>query len=92
MEGEEENLSVKLTQLKMTDKRTAVVIESGQREAIERHKAILKTVTARLDQLRIEVEAYKIAVKQDGDEIELWSDSVIKQMANADKCVEMTKL
>ena len=59
----ESNLETKLTQLDINVKKTNVVIESQNSEAIERHLQTLKAISDTVNHLRLEVEAKKIESK-----------------------------
>ena len=85
MQAAKAKLNTKLTQLNIMTKRTASILDGGQTEAIERHQATLKTVTAELNQLRLEVEAYKMADKQEVNEIDVWNATLTTEMAKADQ-------
>ena len=61
----ESNLETKLTQLEINVKKTNVVIESQNSEAIERHLQTLKAISDTVNHLRLEVEATKIEWKVD---------------------------
>ena len=59
----ESNLEIKLTQLDINVKKTNVVIESQNSEAIERRLQTLKVISDTVNHLRLEVEAKKIESK-----------------------------
>ena len=61
----ESNLETKLTQLGINVKKTNVIIEGQNSEAIERHLQTLKAISDTVNHLRLEVEAKKIESKVD---------------------------
>ena len=88
MEANETNLNVKLAQLQLTGKRTAVIISSGKQEAIERHCQTLKTISSEINLIRISVEAEKISNKVEIEDIVEWNEGVETKLAEADEEVE----
>ncbi len=91
METAEGKLKTKLTQLNRTTKRTTSILDSAQSEAIERHQKTLKTVINDVDQLRIEIEAYKITNEVTDEELDAWNTNIASQIAEADQSVESLK-
>ena len=87
----ETKLSTKLTQLRITAKRTKSILDTDLTEAIERHQAALKTITAEVDELRREIEARKIADKQEAEVIDIWNTNIETEMAKADENVQYLK-
>ena len=83
-----ENLDIKVTQLKMTVARTDNVIEAGKSEAIERQCLTLKSITAEINRMRLEVEAKKLGAKVDVTDIEAWNAQLDAQLEKADSEVE----
>ena len=79
----ESNLETKLTQLDINVKKTNVVIESQNSEAIERHLQTLKAISDTVNHLRLEVEAKKIESKVNGDAIQTWNDDVDSKLEAA---------
>ena len=79
----ESNLETKLTQLEINVKKTNVVIESQNSEAIERHLQTLKAISDTVNHLRLEVEAKKIESKVNGDAIQTWNDDVDSKLEAA---------
>ena len=73
MEATSENLAIKITQLEMTMAQTNTVLQSAKLEAIERQYATLKSITADVERMRIEVEAKKLADKEEMPEIPEWT-------------------
>ena len=65
MELAESKLKVKLTQLELSVKKTASILEKGKEEAIERHLSALKVITGEVDQCKRTVEELKLADKTD---------------------------
>ena len=49
MEATEATLTMKLAQVTITANRTKLILNAGQTEAIERHQAAPKTVTAEVE-------------------------------------------
>ena len=80
----ESNLETKLTQLDINVKKTNVVIESQNSEAIERHLQTLKAISDTVNHLRLEVEAKKIESKVNSDAIQTWNDDVDCKLQAAD--------
>ena len=80
----ESNLETKLTQLEINVKKTNVVIESQNSEAIERHLQTLKAISDTVNHLRLEVEAKKIESKVNSDAIQSWNDDVDSKLQAAD--------
>lgn len=64
-------------------KKTNVVIESQNSEAIERHLQTLKAISDTVNHLRLEVEAKKIESKVNGDAIQTWNDDVDSKLEAA---------
>ena len=79
----ESNLETKLTQLEINVKKTNVVIESQNSEAIERHLQTLKAISDTVNHLRLEVEAKKIESKVNSDAIQTWNDDVHSKLQAA---------
>ena len=65
-------------------KKTNVVIESQNSEAIERHLQTLKAISDTVNHLRLEVEATKIESKVNSDAIQTWNDDVDSKLQVAD--------
>ena len=91
MEATEGKLNAKLTLLNITTKRTTFISENGHAEAIERHHKTLKTVINEVDQMRIEIEAYKIANKENDEDLNTWNSNIESLVAKADKSAEFLK-
>ena len=49
----------------MAAERTSAIVQAGKPEAIERQLATLKSITLEIDQMRIQVEARKLAAKEE---------------------------
>jgi len=88
MEATEKALDIKLTQLKMTIGKTNAVIEAGKGESIERQLSTLRSITAEINRMRLEVEAKKIEAKEEMTEIETWNAEIDAQLEKADLEVE----
>ena len=84
MEVTEENLGIKLTQLKMALGKTNAVLEAGKTETTERQLTNLKSITAEIDRMRLVVEAKKLAAKDDISDIETWNALLDTQLEEAD--------
>lgn len=88
MEATEKTLDIKLTQLKMTIGKTNTVVEAGKAESIERQLSTLRSITAEISRMRLEVEAKKIEAKEEMTEIETWNAEIDAQLEKADLEVE----
>ena len=88
MEATEKTLDIKLTQLKMTIGKTNTVVEAGKAESIERQLSTLRSITAEISRMRLEVEAKKIEAKEEMTEIETWNAEIDVQLEKADLEVE----
>ena len=84
MEATSENLAIKITQLEMTMAKTNTVLQSAKLEAIERQYATLKSITANVERMRIEVEAKKLADKEEMPEIQEWNAALDAKLEKAD--------
>ena len=82
MDEAEAKLATKLSLSRITGKRTKSILDTGLTEAIERHQAALKIITAEVDQLQREIEAHKIADKQEAKVIDIWNTKIEAEMAN----------
>ena len=81
-------LQTKITQLKMTMKRTDGVLAKDDEESVARHQATLRTIINEVDNLRLTVEAEKITAKEDPTE---WNAEIDDEMDQADTRVRATK-
>ena len=81
-------LETKLVQLQITIKRTDGVLAKADEENIARHQATLRAVTSEVDNLRLAVEAKKIAAKEDITE---WNVDINNKLEQADGDVRATK-
>ena len=90
MTAVENNLETKLTQLHIYVKKTDLVIEGQNSEAIERHLQTLRTISDTVNHLRLEVEAKKIESEVDSDALQTWNDDVDSKLQAAD--VEIGKV
>ena len=79
-----ENLAIKITQLEMTMAKTNTVLQSAKLEAIERQYATLKSIMANVERMRIEVEAKKLADKEEMPEIQEWNAALDAKLEKAD--------
>ena len=84
MEATESNLEIKLTQLRMNVEKTNSVIVSNNAEAIERHQQTLKTISANVNHMRLEVEAKKLEAKEEMTGIQTWNEDVDARLQEAD--------
>ena len=84
MEATVENLDIKVTQLDMAMAKTNIVLEARKPEAIERQMATLKSITKEIDRIRVEVEAKKLAAKEEISTIETWNTHLDKKLEEAD--------
>ena len=84
MEATESNLEIKLTQLRMNVEKTNSVIVSNNAEAIERHQQTLKTISANVNHMRLEVEAKKLEAKEEMTGIQSWNEDVDARLQEAD--------
>ncbi|CAB4040729.1 Hypothetical predicted protein, partial [Paramuricea clavata] len=90
MELAESKLKVKLTQLELSVKKTASILEKGKEEAIERHLSALKVITSEVDQCKQTVEELKLADKTDLEAIAEFEASVDERIEAADD--EVTRI
>ena len=91
MEATESNLKVKLAQLQLTTKRTDNIIASGKHEAIQRQCQTLSTISNEINVMRITVEAEKIGMKVDVEEIVEWNNDIETKLDEADKEIEKAR-
>jgi len=84
MEATVENLDTKVTQLDMKVARTNAVLEAGKPEAIERQLATLKSITAEIDRMRLDVEDKKLAAKEEMSAIQTWNAHLSAKLEEAD--------
>ena len=84
MEATSANLAIKVTQLEMTMAKTNTVLQTAKLEAIERQYATLKSITADVERMRIEVEAKKLADKEEMAEIQEWNAALDAKLEKAD--------
>ena len=87
MEAIQVKLEVRLTQLRLRVEKSKGVIESNQREPIEKHCHRLKSIT---NDMRLKVEEAKIEAKEDLDEINQWHLELDEKLSQAD--VEIKRL
>ncbi|CAB4007131.1 Hypothetical predicted protein, partial [Paramuricea clavata] len=74
----------KLTQLELSVKKTANILEKGKEEAIERHLSAFKVITSEVDQCKRTVEELKLADKTDLEAIAEFEASVDEKIEAAD--------
>ena len=84
MEATSANLTIKVTQLEMTMAKTNTVLQTAKLEAIERQYATLKSITADVERMRIQVEAKKLADKEEMAEIQEWNAALDAKLEKAD--------
>ena len=84
MEATEAKLDIKVTQLKMSIGKTSTILEAGKSEAIERHLSTLRSLTAEINRMRLEVEATKLGAKEEIAHIEAWNSGIDAQLEKAD--------
>ena len=88
MEGTEAKMEIKVTQLEMTVMKTNAVLEKGKREAIERHLLTLKHLSGEVNRMRLDVEAAKLAAKEEITALQEWNDWLDTKLEKADSDVE----
>ena len=81
-------MEIKVTQLEMTIKKTNAVLEKGKHEAIERHLSTLKHLSSEVNRMRLDVEAAKLAAKEEITALQEWSDRLDAKLEKADSYVE----
>ena len=84
MEATSANLTIKVTQLEMTMAKTNTVLQTAKLEAIERQYATLKSITADVERMRIQVEAKKLADKEEIGAIQEWNATLDAKLEKAD--------
>ena len=84
MEATQANLDIKVTQLKMSIGKTNTIVEAGRAEAIDRHLSTLRSLTTEINRMRLEVEATKLAAKEEIADIEAWNSGIDAQLEKAD--------
>ena len=89
METTEVNLEIKVTQLDMTVDKTNAVLQGGKNEVIERHLSSLKYISSEINRMRLNLEATKLAVKEEMTAIEEWNARLDEKLEKADS--EVTK-
>ena len=87
MEATEETLNIKFTQLKMTLGKTHIVIEAGKAESIKKQLSTLRSVTAEINDMRLEVAAKKIGAEEEITAIKTWSAEINAQLEKANNKV-----
>ena len=84
METTEVNLEIKVTQLDMTVDKTNAVLQGGKNEVIERHLSSLKYISSEINRMRLNLEATKLAVKEEMTAIEEWNARLDEKLEKAD--------
>lgn len=64
--------------------KTNAVLEAGKPEAIERQLVTLKSITAEIDRMRLDVEAKKLAAKEEISHIQTWNAHLDVKLEEAD--------
>ncbi|XP_028390985.1 uncharacterized protein LOC114515863 [Dendronephthya gigantea] len=90
LESAKARLNVKLTQLELSVKKTASILEKCNEESIERQLNALKVITSEVDQRKRKVEELQIAEKTEVDEITQYGASVDEKIDAAD--IEVTRI
>ena len=88
MEATEANMEIKVTQLEMKMMKTNTVLEKGKHEAIERHLSTLKHLSSEVNRMHLDVEAAKLAAKEEITALQEWDDRLDAKMEKADSDVE----
>ena len=88
MEATEANLEIKVTQVEMTVMKTNAVLEKGKHEAIERHLSSLKHLSSEVTRMRLDVEAAKLAAKEEMTALQEWNTRLDAKLEKADSEVE----
>ena len=65
------------------------VLEKGKHEAIERHLSTLKHLSSEVNRMHLDVEAAKLAAKEEITALQEWDDRLDAKMEKADSDVEM---
>ena len=88
MEATEANMKIKVTQLEMAMMKTNAVLEKGKHEAIERHLSALKHLSSEVNRMRLDVEAAKLAAKEEITAFQDWNDRLDAELEKADRDVK----
>ena len=95
METTEANLEIKVTQLDMAVDKTNTVLHGGKNEAIERHISSFKYISSEINHMRLNLEASKLAAKEEMTAIEEWNARLDAKLEKADsdvaKCWHVAK-
>lgn len=84
MEATQASVDVKLLQLNMTVAKTDTVLAAGNPEAIERQCSTLKSITAEITRMRLDVEAKKLEAKEEIADIQTWNTHLDAKLDEAD--------
>ena len=91
MEATEANMEIKVTQLEMAMMKTNAVLEKGKHETIERHLSTLKHLSSEVNRMRLDVEAAKLAAKEEITALQEWNDRLDAKLEKADSDVEKVR-
>ena len=83
-----DELDAKIKALNLRLKKTAVVIEKNDKQAIERQRSAITNLTETIDQLRGSIQELKFAQGETEENIEEWSDQIELEITNADRSCE----
>ena len=81
------NLEIKVTQLDMAVDKTNTVLHGGKNEAIKRHISSMKYISSKINHMRLNLEASKLAAKEEMTAIEEWNARVHTKLEKADSDV-----
>ena len=84
-------MEIKVTQLKMAMMKTNAVLEKGKHEAIERHLSTLKHLSSGVNRMRLDVEAAKLAAKEEITALEEWNDRIDAKLEKANSDVKRVR-
>ncbi|KAJ7377255.1 hypothetical protein OS493_030066 [Desmophyllum pertusum] len=84
MEATQVSVDVKLLQLNMTVAKTDTVLAAGNPEAIERQCSTLRSITAEITRMRLDVEAKKLEAKEEIADIQTWNTHLDAKLDEAD--------
>ena len=83
------NLKTKLVQLGTATDKTATVLSTGKESSIKRHVEALREILNDVSKLVRTVEAEKITVKQNIDEIKTWVDGMETKINDGDEKIKL---
>ena len=84
-------MEIKVTQLEMAMMKTNAVLEKGKHETIERHLSTLKHLSSEVNRMRLDVEAAKLAAKEEITALQEWNDRLDAKLEKADSDVEKVR-